>query len=59
MSKRTIIRLEKHPHRIYLFDRHLHHGRTGEIFLLIGLILILTDWRDWPFRFIRDATLYE
>ena len=59
MSIRKFIHLKHNPHRVYIFDRHLHHGRTGEIFLLIGLILILTDWRDWPFRFIRDAMLYE
>lgn len=59
MSKRNIIRLEKHPRRIYLLDRHLHHGLQGVILLIIGLVLIITDYRDFPFRFAKDSSSYE
>lgn len=58
MSIRKFIHLKHNPHRVYIFDRHLHHGRTGEIFLLIGLILILTDLHDFPWPFAKDADSY-
>jgi hypothetical protein len=59
MSKRHIIRLEHRPHRVYVFDRHLHHGLDGAILVAVGLFLILTDIRDFPWRFINDCDSYS
>jgi hypothetical protein len=37
--------------QIRIKGKHLHHGRTGEILMAIGLLLIIHDWADRPFRF--------
>lgn len=58
MSKREIVRLEHNPNRVYVFDRHLHHGLDGAILVLIGLVLIVTDIRDFPWRFAKDCDSY-
>ncbi len=59
MSKRKIIHMEHHPHRVYVFDRHVHHGLDGVILIIIGLVLIASDWRDRPWWFTNDAHSYE
>lgn len=58
MSRHKIIHLEHNPHRVYVFDRHLHHGLDGAILVLIGLVLIVTDIRDFPWRFAKDSEAY-
>lgn len=50
--------MEHNPHRVYVFDRHLHHGLDGAILVIIGLVLIVTDIRDFPWRFAKDSEAY-
>jgi hypothetical protein len=51
----TAFHITPYPHRIYILNRHLHHGRTGQLLFLVGLGLVIHDRRDFPFRFIRDV----
>jgi hypothetical protein len=54
MTRRQIIHLKTDPRRVYVFDRHLHHGLDGVVLLFISLILIWTDRRDFPWAFAKD-----
>jgi hypothetical protein len=43
--------------RFYVLRRRVHHGRTGEILAvlgLVGLILIAHDWRDRPWDWVIE-----
>jgi len=55
---RKFIHLKHNPKRVYIFDRHLHHGLDGVVLIVIGLVLIVTDLRDFPWPFAKDADSY-
>lgn len=37
--------------RIYIRGRRIHHGLTGAVLVLIGVVFMLDDWADRPWRF--------
>jgi hypothetical protein len=43
----TLFHITPYPHRIYVFNRHLHHGTDGLVLILIGLGLMIHDRRDY------------
>jgi hypothetical protein len=54
MSRHDIIHFKHDPLRLYVGNRHLHHGLDGVILLIVALILIWTDRKDWPWLFVND-----
>jgi hypothetical protein len=58
MSRQQIIRLERNPSRVYVCDRHLHHGLDGVVLFVVALALMWTDRRDFPWRFAKDSEAY-
>ena len=57
------LRITAHPPRCYVVGLRVHHGLTGIVLLMVGLLshrrrvfllgalLAAEDWRDWPFSF--------
>lgn len=48
---------DSHHRRIYVFGRHLHHGLDGIVLIVIGVVLVIHDFHDWPFfseGFVKD-----
>ena len=58
----SLVELHRHPPRLYIGTqpkRHLHHGLTGSVLIAIGVILVVTDWKDRPFPLIDDREYYN
>lgn len=55
------VRISTRPPRVYVAGLRIHHGLTGLLLILAGLLsrrrgafvlgalLAAEDWRDWPF----------
>jgi len=54
MSLHYLIHVKKGP-RLYICERHLHHGLDGVVLFFIALALMWTDRKDWPWLFTKDA----
>jgi hypothetical protein len=54
MSRHNIIHMKTKPLRLYIFDRHLHHGLDGVILFVVAMFLMWTDRHDFPWAFAKD-----
>lgn len=56
-----LIEFRRDPLRLYIgwkHKRHLHHGLQGIVLMVIAIVLIVTDLKDFPWRFIEDFEQY-
>jgi len=54
MSLRYLVHIKKEPRRLYICERHLHHGLDGFVLFFVALVLMWTDRRDFPWAFAKD-----
>ncbi len=64
----TALRLTVTPPRCYVAGLRVHHGLTGVLLIAVGLLakrrrmfllgalLTIEDWHDWPFSMFDDGT---
>jgi hypothetical protein len=48
-----MLRFTRHPHgwRCHLARRRVHHGLAGAALCVAGIVMMLDDRKDWPWRF--------
>lgn len=54
---RRLFFYDPYQRRVYVYERHLHHGFDGLILMAVGIALVIHDLHDWPFfpeRFVKD-----
>jgi hypothetical protein len=50
-----LIHYDSHRKRLWIRGQRCHHGATGALLGLVGLVLMAHDWRDRTVWFRRGA----
>lgn len=45
--------------RLYIRRRRVHHGLTGAVLVVIGIVLMLDDRDDFPWRFCVEQPAFR